>query len=153
MAEQIERNGAAYYRKAAEGAAGKQAAETLLELARMEDDHEKTFSRMKADLAGAGGAETFDQLGEGELYLQAMVAGKVFDPTAAAADELTGTESLLQILERAIDLEKDSIVFYVTMKSMVPDEAGKQRIGDIIDEEIGHIALLSKKLLALGGEA
>ena len=49
-------------------------------------------------------------------------------------------------LEIAIGLEKDSIVFYQSMKSAVPKDLGQQRIDDIIDQEIGHILTLTKQL-------
>lgn len=151
MAEQIERNGAAFYRKAARGASGRQAADVLLDLARMEDDHERTFRQMKADLAGHERAEaTFDPIGEGALYLHAMVEGKIFDFTVKPADRLSGAEGLADILHAAIGLEKDSILFYVTMKGMVPKGSGQDRIEDIIQQEVGHVATLSEKLTALG---
>jgi rubrerythrin len=35
------------------------------------------------------------------------------------------------------------------MKDLVPEQAGKKRIDDIIKEEMGHIRLLSKELVAL----
>jgi hypothetical protein len=35
------------------------------------------------------------------------------------------------------------------MKGLVPEGGGKARIDDIINQEIGHIAILSKKLMAL----
>ncbi len=151
MAEQIERNGAGFYRKAAEGTPDEGAKEMLLGLAAMEDEHEQTFAQMKADLARHDRAEaTFDPMGEGALYLQAMVEGKIFDLTVKPADQLSGAESLPDILTTAIGLEKDSILFYITMKGMVPGDGGKARIDDIIQQEVGHVVLLSKQLAALG---
>jgi len=151
MAVQIERNGAEFYRKAAKGTGGKPAAKMLLELAAMEDDHERTFTQMKNALTDRERTgETFDPAGEGDLYLQAMVEGKIFDFSVKPADALTGAESLASILRTAIGLEKDSILFYVTMKGMVPQDRGKERIDDIIRQELGHIGLLSKKLASAG---
>ena len=150
MAVQIERNGAEFYRKAAQGAGGKPAAKMLLELADMEDDHERTFTQMKDQLAESERTgQTFDPAGEGDLYLRAMVEGKIFDFTVKPADSLTGAEPLQSILQTAIGLEKDSVLFYVTMKGMVSTDSGKQRIDDIIRQELGHIGLLSKKLTSL----
>ncbi len=54
IAEQIERNGANFYRKAAESAEGDNR-NLLLRLAKMEDDHEKIFATMRAEFAKAGG--------------------------------------------------------------------------------------------------
>jgi rubrerythrin len=54
-----------------------------------------------------------------------------------------------EVLKAAIEAEKDSIVFYLGMKDIVPDALGKKRIDDIIKEEMGHIRLLSKELVKL----
>ena len=54
-----------------------------------------------------------------------------------------------EILKAAIEAEKDSIVFYLGMKEVVPEGLGKNRIDGIIKEEMGHIRLLSKELVAL----
>jgi len=51
-----------------------------------------------------------------------------------------------EVLQIAIGKEKDSVVFYVGMKEMVPEKFGKNRIGDIIKEEMSHIRLLSEEL-------
>jgi len=150
MAEQIERNGAAFYRKAAGGAASSCAA-TLERLAAMEDDHERTFHQIRADLAGEGKLKRqFDPEDEAARYLQAMADGKVFDLGADPAAVLTGSESIEEILQIAIGLEKDSIVFYLAMKQSVPAGAGRDAIDRIIDQEVGHIATLSGELAAVG---
>lgn len=148
MAVQIERNGAAFYRKAAASAAGKASAKVLTDLAEMEDQHERTFADMKGKLSDQDrGQITFDPGDESLLYLHSMAEGKVFDPRSEPAKRLTGSESLGEILRTAIGLEKDSIVFYLAMKEMIPP-AGKGRIDDIIKQEMGHINTLSKLLAA-----
>ena len=55
------------------------------------------------------------------------------------------------ILKSAITAEKDSIVFYLGMKEAVSEDLGSDRIDNIIKEEMGHIKLLSKKLVAHRG--
>lgn len=45
--------------------------------------------------------------------------------------------------------EKDSIVFYLGMKDVVPAHLGTQKPDDIIGEEMGHMGLLSKELIDL----
>ena len=54
-----------------------------------------------------------------------------------------------EILKSAITAEKDSIVFYIGIKDVVPSHLGKDKLDDIIKEEMSHIRLLSKKLLEL----
>ena len=59
---------------------------------------------------------------------------------------MTGTETLAEILTMAIGLEKDSIVFYIGIQRAVGERLGKEKIDDIIAEEVSHVALLSNEL-------
>ena len=52
------------------------------------------------------------------------------------------------ILKAAIGAEKDSIVFYLGMKELVPEKLGKDKLDGIIKEEMAHIKLLSSRLIA-----
>ena len=149
MAEQIERNGAKFYRRAAEGADAR-SRQQLLDLAAMEDVHEKTFASMRSELSEQEQKlMAFDPEGEAGLYLQAFADGHVFDVNADPSELLTGREKMEDILQTAIGLEKDSIVFYLGLKEMVPEKLGKGKIDDIIKEEMSHIIDLSKELAAL----
>lgn len=141
MAEQIERNGAIFYRKAATNVTGEEK-DFLLELAKMEDDHEVTFNGLRKELtAGQKESSTFDPDDMAPQYLKALADTRVFfekdlDPT-----------TMKDILKAAIGAEKDSIVFYLGMKELVPAKLGKDKIDDIIKEEMAHIRLLSARLL------
>ncbi|MDD3993172.1 MAG: ferritin family protein, partial [Desulfobacteraceae bacterium] len=136
MAEQLERNGAQFYRQAAAGVSGEEAKRLLNELAAMEDDHEQIFAAMRAELAAGEKAETvFDPENEAAAYLRALADTKVF------FEKKIDTSSLREILKDAITAEKDSIVFYLGMREMVPQKLGKERLDAIIREEMGHVRL------------
>ncbi len=142
IAEQLERNGAAFYRKAAEAVKDEQASAFLLKLAAMEDDHEKTFSKMRTELSAAEKQSTiFDPDGDAVHYLKALADTRVF------FEKEIDTASMEAILKDAITAEKDSIVFYLGMRDAVPEKMGRDRLDDIIKEEMGHIRLLSKELV------
>jgi len=144
MAEQIERNGASFYRKAAESINDPAEKKLLLDFAEMEDEHEKTFADLRAGLAEKEKTSTvFDPEGEAALYLRALADTRVF------FEKKIDTSSMEEILKEAILAEKDSIVFYLGMKEMVPENFGKTKIDAIIKEEMTHIKLLSGKLVAL----
>jgi len=53
------------------------------------------------------------------------------------------------ILQMAIGLEKDSIVFYLGMKEMVPERLGRGKIDGIIKEEMRHVNDLSREFETL----
>jgi rubrerythrin len=144
IAIEIEKNGAAFYRKSAESLSDSESKKLLLDLAAMEDDHEKKFVELKKSLLELEKTSTvFDPNDESGQYLRALADIRVF----YGMDE--PGKSLKEILKSAINVEKESIVFYLGMKDMVPEKYGKSRIDDIIKEEMGHIRLLSKQLVSL----
>jgi rubrerythrin len=150
MAERMERNGARFYRRAAECNAAASAREMLLALAAMEDDHEAAFGDMRDQLSNEERQPTaFDPDDEEGMYLSAMTDVHVFDTKTDACDLLTGSESLEQILHTAIGMEKDSVVFYLGLKPLVPARLGLAWVEHIIAEEMRHLSDLSKQLAAI----
>ena len=150
MAEQIERNGAKFYRRAAVNTKDAEASETLLGLAAMEDEHEKIFNAMRSDLSLMNlFSTTFDPLNEQAMYLRAMADTNVFDLKADPSEKLTGQETLAEVFKIAIGLEKDSIIFYLGIRDMIPGNLGKDKIELIIKEEKKHIVDLTEQLKAL----
>lgn len=142
MAQQMERNGAEFYRKAAAAAESQETRKFLLGLADMEVEHEKTFAALRRDLTAAEKAPTvFDPEGESAMYLRALVDTRVF------FEKVINVGSLREVLKAAIEAEKDSIVFYLGMKDAVPQDLGKNKLDAIIKEEMGHVRLLSHKLV------
>ena len=147
MADEIERNGAKFYRKAAGAAKDTGVKDELVKLAEMEDEHERTFAAMRKELSPQDMIPTaFDPDGEAALYLRAFADGHVFDPKADPSDKLTGGESPADIYSAALGLEKDSIVFYLGMREMVPARLGRDKLDGIIREEMSHIVLLNRRL-------
>ncbi|MBN2062846.1 MAG: ferritin family protein [Deltaproteobacteria bacterium] len=144
MAIEIEKNGASFYRESADMFPGSESEKLLLDLAAMEDEHEKRFEEMKKSLSETERSATvFDPDNESLQYLKALADLRVF------YDKKRPGESLIEILKSAIEAEKESMVFYLGMKDMVPEKYGRQRIDDIIREEMGHITLLSGHMLKI----
>lgn len=154
IAEQIERNGSRFYRMAGTGMADARIKQVLTGLATMEDRHERTFADLRSELSDKEREGTvYDPHGETEAYLRVLADGCVFDVHADPAEQLTGKESPEQIFTKAIQLEKDSIVFYLGIRDMVSENLGKKRIDDIIHEEMSHITTLSEQLRKVKGGA
>lgn len=142
MAQQMERNGATFYKTAAAAIDDEQSKQFLLDLAEMEVDHEKTFAEMRSTLGVSEKASTvFDPEGESVHYLRALADIRVF------FKKEIDTSSIKAILKDAITAEKDSIVFYLGMREAVPENLGRSRLDDIIKEEMNHIRMLSKALV------
>lgn len=144
MAQQMEKNGMKFYKTAADSVSDDDAKSLLLEFADMEKEHEKIFSDMRKALSSNEKKSTvFDPQGEALDYLRALADTRVF------FEKKIDISSLENILRDAIQAEKDSIVFYLGMKEAVPEGLGKNRIDNIIKEEMGHIKMLSAKLVKI----
>ncbi|MFZ2146605.1 MAG: hypothetical protein WAV28_05235, partial [Sedimentisphaerales bacterium] len=57
-------------------------------------------------------------------------------------------ETAEDILNYAIEAEKNSIIFYTGLKNFVSAKAGKDKVDEIIQEEMDHIAELNLRLSA-----
>jgi len=52
-------------------------------------------------------------------------------------------------LKMALGIERDSIAYYVGLKEYIPPKAGRDKVEDIIKEEMKHIIVLSEKMADL----
>lgn len=150
MAEQIERNGAKFYREAADKASDGDIKKMLLDLAAMEDGHEITFAQMRKELSDEEKeSNVFDPDNEVAQYLQTMADFHGTEGKVSSTEKLTGNESISEVLRIALQAEKNSIAFYVGIKDMVPSKAGKDKIQSIIIEEMAHVSTIGGKLQTL----
>ncbi|HNR97939.1 MAG TPA: rubrerythrin [Planctomycetota bacterium] len=148
IAEQIERNGAFFYRAAAEAVADPAAAALLKELADWEVGHEKTFARMRARLPEqATQSDTFDPDGDAARYLQAFADGQVFDVNAGdPAEFFRRPRTLSEILREALAREHDAIVLFTAMRDVVPESQGRSEVEAVIREEVQHVFQITRML-------
>jgi rubrerythrin len=146
IAEQIERNGAGFYRKAAELFEDSQVRKMLLEMASWEAGHEEIFADMRKQLSEQGPNQRTFKPEEAPFEPKAMAGLAVFGIKPEPSGELSGKESITDVLKIAIEKEKDSIVYYTGLKGFVPAQAGKDKINDVIKEEFHHIRILSQSL-------
>ena len=144
VAIHIEENGAKFYRRAAELQTDAQNREMLEKLADMETHHQRTFEIMRSKMTEEEKTPTaFDPQNEASQYLAAMADTHGGEGSPQAADALTGKESMEEIIDIAIGLEKESILFYLGMKDLVPPKYGQDKLDDIIREERRHIIQLN----------
>jgi len=142
MAIEIEVNGQAFYRKASADAENDDLKKILSELADMEVEHEETFKLMQKELkVSEKGSNVFDPQNEAAAYLKALADTKVF------FEKEIDTKSVKEVMKAAITAEKDSIVFYLGMKALVPEKKGQDKLDHIINEEMSHIRIISSKLM------
>jgi len=150
MAEEIERNGAKFYRQAAANSPDKETKQMLLNMAAMEDGHLKIFEEMRKQLSKQEKEwAIFDPDNQSVMYLQAMADGRGYEGKITPGKELTGSETTREIIEIALNSEKESVLFYFGLKDMVPVRAGRDKVETIIKEELSHITTLLKQLKTL----
>jgi rubrerythrin len=150
IAEQIERNAAEFYSEAAESCPNADVRKLLLDMSATESKHLETFQKMREKLAGEEGLSLFDPFGRSAMYLQAMADARSWEGRKNPLEALSGEETAAEIIEIAVEAEKEMVVFYVGLKDLVYFKAGKDKVEEIILEELSHISSLLKKLKSLG---
>jgi rubrerythrin len=150
MAEKMERAGASFYRRAAKRFDNPYIRQLFTELVAWEEKHEEIFWGMRERLAGtdqqSGDLDSDEDLA---AYLQAIKGLDVFGGKTDPTEELSGDENMKDVLKKAIEKEKDSIVYYNALKAFVPAEADKKTVDDIVKEEMHHIRILNQSLEGL----
>src|SRR4030042_1280384 len=147
IAEQIERNGAKFYRDAATVSPDKSMQRFFTQLAEMEDRHEKIFADMRQSLQDkSDDTNIFDPNSEMVYYLRAMAKSAGWEGKAAPHTEFAGCEKPVEVIKRAIEAERASIDYYLGVKEFVSVPDDKEKVDEIIKEEMSHVVTLQKHL-------
>jgi len=149
IAERMERNSVNFYRKAAKAFTDENLSAILHSLSEFEKEHEKNYANMRKQISTKEwDLITFDPENEIALYLQKIADSHVFDPKKDPAAQLKDKGTIADILNFAIESEKNSIIFYLGLKNYVPATTGKNKVDEIINEEMSHITELNLRLSA-----
>ncbi len=147
IAEQIERNGAKFYVKAAGMFRDPTTAKMFDQLAGWEKRHEEMFAEMRRSLSGTELEEGASRAGTELLpEVRVMAALAVFGIQSNPQAELTGHEDRMTVLQWALQKERDSVIFYSGLKDFVIDAEGKEEVDAIIKEEMRHIRIIAQAL-------
>jgi len=136
-AVKVERDGYRFYIHLAKAMPDKKQMDFFLLLAEDEQRHEQTFQKMARELPAGQGPES-DHLDEAlNGFLRDM------DQYGASQVEraLRGEMDRSDMIQLAIQLEKDSIIYYSSLKAHAGNENLKL-IESIIDEELRHLSRL-----------
>ncbi|MDR3203290.1 MAG: ferritin family protein [Deltaproteobacteria bacterium] len=142
IAVSLEENGYGFYTKAAEKFKGP-IAQTFLGLAKEEEIHKSLFSKILASLPKQN-SSVFDPDNETDQYLKMMADLHVFKRGEVDLDKLLSTiETVKDALKMAMNFEKDSVVFFVQLKSASQTEDDKRAVDSLVLEEAGHLRKLA----------
>ncbi len=145
MGERLEYACAQFYQQASKLAMNEEARQEFQRLASMELDHEHFFSDLKAkyEKQDVGIFEEYD--GESiSKYVKAIQDYRVFDFDFILNRTISGHEDVSEVIQLAIGFEKDSIVFYSGLVSLVEDGDFNHLLKKIIREEFGHLSQLTR---------
>ncbi len=145
IAEQMERNAAKFYRKAAGMCDDPRICKLFSELAQWEKRHVQVFAEMKEHLS-----ERIWELGRFEPdrvdVSQTSPRPAVFGDHDQPSQEMTGGQTKADILRMAIRKEEDAIAYYTSLSELVLGEGNIEVIEDIIREENRHVRILTQSL-------
>ncbi|MHC4778630.1 MAG: ferritin-like domain-containing protein [Planctomycetota bacterium] len=144
MAVTIEKNGAAFYRRAAEKAQDPEARTFFNGLVAMEEEHGTRFREFRDRWKVADNRQAlFDPDMDASKILKAWADGFIFDIRDESVSPVDGSESIEEILRTAVKAEKDSTVFYLGLREAVKNAEDRAMIDKIIGEEMAHLAELN----------
>ncbi len=145
MAIQIEENGEHFYRRALEGIPDRSLREMLQWVANEEAEHRNRFLAMKKLAPRSSDEKWAEQVG-GTL-LKSSLQDHIFSLDEV---DLAATTDLQALLDTALVLEQDSVMFYEIIASFVSEPDILQQVTAIVAEEQKHIEALEERKRSLG---
>jgi len=148
---QIEVNGRNFYTVAAQKTDNPDIKKLLGELAYWEERHIVIFENLRKELSALPDTmDEFDPDNMVHLYLKSIADSKVFVKGQKMDGVIDKCNSPADILAAALTFEKDSVVFYSSIKEAVRSDLGKADIDKLIREELLHVGIITQELNKLG---
>jgi len=144
MGMDIEKNGEAYYRKAAELTGDPEIKKIFEDLMTAEQHHYETFKKLRENIPAKGTTPLVSDPDDQEyLYLDALVKSRLFNNVREAETACTDRCDPVSVLQGALTFEKDTILFFTEMKARTREDLGKSEIDRLIEEERQHVIWIS----------
>jgi rubrerythrin len=137
LAIQVEKNGEAVYREAQQHMKDRGLASLFAWLADEETKHAEWFSELKNKVKSDDVDPALQEMGQ--TILRDVLGDQSFSLKEVNLSQLADTG---QILEKAIEFEKDTVIFYEMIGSFVEDEGTLAHLQSIIEEEKRHVQAL-----------
>jgi rubrerythrin len=137
----IERTGMAFYQALADKTGKRDVKDIYTYLAGEEKKHLDTFQGMSDSLGQAKPQETYTE--EYMLYLKSLVDSVVFSNVTEARQKAGKISNEIEALDTGIQAEKDSILFYTELQSLLR-ERDREVVLSVLDEEKKHLRQLSE---------
>ncbi|MCX7821877.1 MAG: ferritin family protein [Syntrophobacterales bacterium] len=147
IAINIEENGKTFYTRASQMVDDPDVRTLFQELAKEEEVHKARFAELKKLLPPQAQIPTVpDPSNELDQYIKMMAKEHIFSSASGVEQEIKKISSVQDALRLAIQFEKDSVLFFVSMKEATDDTRGREMIDLLIKEEQEHVKRLSLAL-------
>lgn len=150
IAIQIEENGKQFYDESQKIVRNPGIQKLFAELAEQEIEHKKKFESLKAQLPPESTVSgVWDPDNELDQYIKTMADAHVFVTSVSLKDQLARVKDAKSALKMAIEFEKDSVIFFLTLEEST-DKKDQELIKSLVKEEQGHLKRLTLELMKLG---
>jgi rubrerythrin len=147
IAIEIEENGKAFYEKAQSVIQDPEVSKLFVDLANEEVQHKKKFESLKAQLPQEASKSTLSDLqNELNLYIKMVADEHVFRTREGVESQLTAVKNAGDALKLAIQFEKDSVIFFLSMQEATDETKGREFINLLVKEEQAHLRRLTLQL-------
>jgi len=145
LAIQIEKNGYTFYDRALERKDLTENSRNVLEHLRQEEvKHEQTFKALRSGDVNRGDLVSWQEVSS---YLKTIAGAHIFNRSDSAIKLAVDARDELEIIENAIQFEKDTLLFFHSIYRNTNNNNTKNVLNTIIDEEVAHVT----KLIELSG--
>jgi rubrerythrin len=150
VAIKIEENGKKFYDQAVKVIDDPAVKKLFEELALQELEHKKRFENLKAQLPPqTQPSDVWFPENEMEAYLKMMAEQHVFTSDETLEAQMGQLKGVKEALKMAIEFEKDSVIFFLTMQEATDNKNDKEKIGLLVKEEQTHLRRLALELARL----
>jgi rubrerythrin len=137
LAVQVEQNGERLYRDAMTQVPNKDLQSLLLWLADQEADHARWFRALGETVRKTPGNPELEEMG------RAIFRSILGDQAFSLKDvDFTKISKIMDLLEKAIEFEKDTILLYEMLGELIDDQKTRRHLASIVHEEKNHVEAL-----------
>ncbi|MFZ0931685.1 MAG: ferritin family protein [Syntrophobacteraceae bacterium] len=150
VAIQIEENGRRFYEESQKNIESAEIRALFADLALQEIGHKRMFETLLAQLPPEATAPTvWDPQNEIDQYVKMMADIHVFVSSAGAEERVGRIRDAADALKLAIEFEKDSVLFFLSIREAASGKNDRELINSLVKEEQEHLRRLTLELRKL----
>lgn len=143
IAMELEKRGVTFYRQLAQKTVSSPVKDLLELLASEEEQHQLDFAALGGDFEPVDPRESYS--GEYLDYVRSLVETHIFNDLVLLERMVSEAQTEKEVLRLAARLEKETILFFISMGHVIKPEK-RQVVDDLIAQEEGHLAKIGRLL-------